>query len=218
MGSQRLMTKERAVLFVLLAEARELSNNELDERAGLRLDGRERRLLNELKLVESRKEGRQYVHELTDAGWRWCAEELTASPGTRPGSMERAFYTVLAGLSRYLDVGRLSLADVFAPAKDAPHSSAGDAPLYEAEVEDAIAKGYRSLAREPAEFVKLSGLREQLGHLPRMAVDDALQRMYKAQRVNLVPQSNQRALTEADRDSAVRIGGEDKHLISIERR
>ncbi len=37
------------------------------------------------------------------------------------------------------------------------------------------------------------------------------------QRVNLVPQANQQALTEADRESAVRIGGEAKHLISITR-
>ncbi|MQA95959.1 MAG: hypothetical protein GEV11_15385 [Streptosporangiales bacterium] len=198
------------MLFALLAEARELSNNELDERAGLRLDGKERRRLNDLKLVDSHKEGRVLVHELTDLGWRWCAEELTAGPGARPGSIERAFYAVLAGLSRYLDASERSLADIFVPGKDAA--------LSDAEVEDAIATGYRILAREPGEFVKLSGLRGQLGDVPREATDAALGRMYKAQRVNLVPQSNQRALTDADRESALRIGGEFKHLISIERR
>jgi hypothetical protein len=40
--------------------------------------------------------------------------------------------------------------------------------------------------------------------------------MFTGQRVNLVPQSNQQALTIADRESALRIGGEHKHLISIE--
>jgi hypothetical protein len=40
--------------------------------------------------------------------------------------------------------------------------------------------------------------------------------MFTVRRVNLIPQSNQQALTAADRESALRIGGEHKHLISIE--
>jgi hypothetical protein len=41
--------------------------------------------------------------------------------------------------------------------------------------------------------------------------------MYRTQQVNLVPQSNQQALTKADRDAALRIGGEAKHMISVSR-
>jgi hypothetical protein len=33
--------------------------------------------------------------------------------------------------------------------------------------------------------------------------------------VNLVPESNQKILSDLDRRSAVRIGGQDKHLLSI---
>ena len=72
-----LSVKERAVLFALMGEAREISNPELEERAGFRLDGKERRRLNNLKLVDSRMVRRAYVHELTDAGWHWCATELS---------------------------------------------------------------------------------------------------------------------------------------------
>lgn len=78
-----LSAKERAVLFALMSQAREISNPELEERAGFRLDGKERRRLNRSKLVDSRKAGRAYAHELTDAGWHWCA---TGSP---PGRMAR---------------------------------------------------------------------------------------------------------------------------------
>jgi hypothetical protein len=39
--------------------------------------------------------------------------------------------------------------------------------------------------------------------------------MYRAQRVNLVPQDNQQALTDADRQAALRVGGEFKHLLSV---
>jgi hypothetical protein len=79
MPSYELSGKERAALFALLAEARGLANPELEERVGFRLDGEERRRLNNLKLVESRKNGRAYEHELTDAGYRWCAR-ITRRP------------------------------------------------------------------------------------------------------------------------------------------
>jgi hypothetical protein len=82
-----LSAKERAVVFTLMAEAREISNPELAQCAGFRLDGKERRKLNDLKFVDSRKTGRTYTHELTDAGWRWCATQLSAGlPGKASNS------------------------------------------------------------------------------------------------------------------------------------
>jgi hypothetical protein len=197
-----LSVKERAVLFALLAEARQLSNPELEERVGCRLDGKARRKLNELKLVESDKVGRAYAHELSDAGWRWCTDELTAAPGGRSGSLERAFYLVLGGLDRYLSGSGQSLADIFRPRQ-------------EAGAEARIEAGYQALTRGPGEFVGLRELRSRLADIPRPDVDAALAAMYTGQRVNLIPQSNQQALTDADRESAIRIGGEYKHMISI---
>ena len=64
--------------------ARKLSNAELEALIGIRLEGKERRKLNDLKLVESEKPGRRFVHELSDAGWRWCAEELAAGARRPP--------------------------------------------------------------------------------------------------------------------------------------
>ncbi len=49
----RLSTKERAALLALLGAARRLSNPELDDLAGFRLHGAERRRLNNLGLVKS---------------------------------------------------------------------------------------------------------------------------------------------------------------------
>lgn len=203
--------KERAVLFALLAEARGLPNPELRERVGFGLEGRERRRLNDLKLVDSRKEGRAYVHELSDAGWRWCAGELSAGQRAGAGTMERTLQAVLAGLGRHLLASGQSLADIFKPAS--PGRAPGDV-----DVEALIVTWYRALAGEPGGFVKLSALRQLLTGVSRADTDAALERMYQAQRANLIPQSNQRALSSADRESALRIGGEHKHLISIEQR
>lgn len=200
-------------MFALLAEAREVSNPELEERVGFRLDGKERRKLNDLKLVTSEKHGRAYAHELTDAGWRWCNDELSAGPGGTRGSkeIERAFYALLAGLGRYLEATEQSLADIFKPRRKTQ-------PLAQTDVEAQIRAGYRVLAAEPGEFVKLRELRLRLPDIPRADVDAALDRMYQEQRINLVPQADQQALTDADRESGLRIGGKAKHLISIEQR
>jgi hypothetical protein len=214
MPSDKFSTKQKAALFALLAEAREISNPELKERFGFALDGPDREKLNNLKLVDSRREGRPYLHELTDAGWKWCADELSAAPGSRAGTIERALYGVLAGLGHYLDGTGQSLADIFAPRG----TGAPQKQINEADVEASIMAGYRALASEPGEFIKLSGLRQKLSEIPRAAVDAALDTMYRAQRVNLIPQANQVALTTEDRESALRLGGEHKHLISIERR
>lgn len=213
MQLEALSTKERAALFVLLAEARELTNAEFEERAGFRLTGKERVHLNDLKLVESHKAGRTYVHELTDAGWYRCTDELSAcwGPGAKP--MERALYTLLHALGRYLDRTDRSLADVFAPSRP-PEP---DDVLATHSIESLIFSTYRELAGEPGDFIKLSQLRRHLANISRDDLDATLDGLYQDGYIELAPQANQRTLTAGDRDSALWAGGEEKHLISIEK-
>ena len=214
MSRDDLTVRQRAVLFALLGEARQVANPELEQLIGVRLDGAERRDLNDRKLVESVKVGRLFAHELTDKGWRWCNEELAATPGGRASSLERAHYLVFGLFARHLDTAGLSLADIVRPgdtANDNANNAADDADLT-ARIEAA----YHSLAPGSGEFVSLRELRLRLPGRPRPDVDAALAALFTAQRVNLIPQSDQRALSDADRDAALRIGGEHKHLISIE--
>lgn len=218
MHYDQLSMKERAALFALITAANPLSNPELKERVGFTLDGKERRKLNELKLVESTQPGRAFVHELTDAGWRWVADELDLPRRDGAGSLESAFHAVLADLGRYLRASGLSLADFFkashgtAPAET--ESTVPAAPLEPTDVETRILSAYHTVAEDPAQFVRLADLRHQLADMPRADVDAALDRMYRSQRINLIPQSGQRLLTAEDREAALRIGGDNKHLIS----
>ena len=207
MSRDDLTVRQRAVLFALLGEARQVANPELEQLIGVRLDGAERRDLNDRRLVESTRAGRAFAHELSDAGWRWCARELAAAPADRGSSLERAHYRVFAVFARYLDAAGLSLADIVRPDAEAEA---------EADLTACIEDGYRSLAASSGEFVSLRELRLRLVGRPRPEVDAALAALFTAQRINLIPQSNQRALSDADRDAALRIGGEHKHLISIE--
>jgi hypothetical protein len=73
-------------------------------------------------------------------------------------------------------------------------------------------------AKKTADHVMLSDLRRKLDDLPRADVDAALTRMNRGDYDGpgdpvVVPQSNQKALTQADRDAAVHVGGQDKHAI-----
>jgi len=79
-----------------------------------------------------------------------------------------------------------------------------------------VEAGYLALAPASGAFVKLRELRLRLADVPRTDLDAALAVMFTTQRINLIPQENQQALSAADRESALRIGGEYKHLISIE--
>jgi hypothetical protein len=209
MDFSQLSARERAALFALLAEARPLSNRELEERVGFRLDGAPRRRLNQLKLVKSIQLNRAFVHELTDAGWRWCTDELTAPRHAAAKSIESALYAVLAVFGRYMQATGLSLADVVKASQEFP-----PAPQEPADVEARILSAYHALAAEPAQFVKLTELRSRLADLPHADIDAVLGQMYRSQRINLIPQSSPRALSAEDREAAIRIGGQDKHLIS----
>ncbi len=208
MQVEDLSVKERAALFALMGEAREVTNSELDERAGFRLDGKERRRLNDRKLVDSRKIGRTYAHDLTDAGWDWCVTHLADGPQGKASSMEGSLYTVLGGLARYLAYSEQSLADVFQRRDAEASEKPGD-------ITELIRAAYLRLASEPGKFVKLRELRAELSDVSPGELNPSLEGMYRAQQINLVPQSNQQALTQADRESALRIGGEAKHMISI---
>lgn len=86
------------------------------------------------------------------------------------------------------------------------------------EHEDRVRAAYDAVrARQPGEWVMLSDLRQELGKdLTSPQVDEALRRLEQQQGVHITPQSNQKALSQVDLDSAVRIGGQDKHAIRIE--
>jgi hypothetical protein len=214
-----LSARERAVLFALLSAARKLSNAELAALIGIRLEGKERRKLNELKLVESEKPGRRFVHELSDAGWRWCADELVTGPSGRPASLERAHYLVFRVFGRYMTEARLSLADVVSldlKARPAGRHKRRDAADGDGDLTARVATAYRALAPARGEPVDLRDLRGRLADIPRPALDATLATMFAAHRVNLLRQSDRQALTVEDHESALVIDGEHKHLISIE--
>jgi len=80
--------------------------------------------------------------------------------------------------------------------------------------EDRIRAIIGFLAEGDGRFVSVRVVREALGNPD--GFDAEMIRLYCAGDLNLIPQSAQTFLTEADRAAAVRCGGESKHLVSWE--
>lgn len=207
--SNRLGHKQTAAMFTLLVLGREVSNPELRELVGFTLDGKDLAGLRALGLVATRKPTRAFAHTITEKGVNWCRGEL--GHGTPPLPKARsllvpAMYVLFGALDGYLVREKLSLADVFAQRVE----------LTGTEIEQRIEAAYRKLAGSSQDWVALVDLRPLLGGAATKDVDAVLKELSRSGRVSLVPESDRKALTAADHEAAIRIGGEDNHLISIE--
>lgn len=213
MEKQEFGIQGRAVLLGLMTLGGEASNPQLREHIGYVLDGKLRRRLEELGYTEGVKGFRgAYQHTLKDKGWLWCEAELSAPIPARPGSLGGALYGVLRLLAQHLEAADQRLVEFVGEARS------GAAETVRADPEALIREVYWKLAAGPQDWVLLSKLRPLLGTLARDAADETLRRMEQLPDVHLVPEADQKTLTEDDRDAAVSIGGVRKHLIAIEAR
>lgn len=74
---------------------------------------------------------------------------------------------------------------------------------------------YDELAAEPGSLVMLSRLRARLGDVPREELDRVLLDLEGKRIIHLEPESNQKVLTQADRDAALRLGPQDVHAVKF---
>ena len=216
MTDDGLNPTESSILLLLMAEAREISNTELQERYKFTLTGQSRKKLNDLRYVATRKVGRAYVHQLDDKGWVRVREELALdSPRARAlGAALSALHDNLR--DRVLPrSGCHNLGELFARGEDGVHIERPAGDPDQAPLEERIRKAYVSLAHEPGGWVSLARLRPLFADVDRGVFDEALRRLNREADVNIVPESNQKTLTADQIDAAVDIGGRSKHLLAI---
>jgi hypothetical protein len=213
MADDDMNASESAILMVLMAEAREVLNTELTERYGLDVRKTQRDKLTNLEYIASRKSGRTYALQLADKGWLRVQDDLDFKL-RGAGALSNALTALHANLrGRVLaraacaNLGELfALTDVRAAA---PQRESGLA------IRTRILNAYEALADEPKAWVSLRRLRPFFADVPRDQLDDALRQLSLEDDVNIVPESSQRLLTEADIEAALRLGDQDNHLLAI---
>ncbi|MFD0740796.1 hypothetical protein ACFQ1L_01565 [Phytohabitans flavus] len=209
---------ESALLIVLMAEAREISNPELKERYGISLTGASRIKLNNAGYVKSEKVGRPFVHVLDDKGWKRVHQELNFdSPKAKTlGAALRALHDNLRERVLKADAYQ-TFGEMFSRAASVPDDDLEvAAPIPDDDDLDMrIRKVYDSLAPHPGAWLKHADVRGKLGDVPGEALDEAFRLLSQAEDVEMMPESNQKTLTDEDRRIAVRVGGQDTHLIAI---
>ncbi|MGV8873991.1 MAG: hypothetical protein ACOH2Q_15775 [Rhodococcus sp. (in: high G+C Gram-positive bacteria)] len=218
---------ERTTLLVLMAESRPVRLAELPA-LGSALAEKSRTRLVEDGLITVGKIGRGMVVELTDAGWARGSEEFGAeAPPQASRSGGKTLYTLLRAMRRYFDRVGIEPNEVFLPPQAQSTSTdltspvpakvpdAADsrmvASVKDIDVESRILDAYHRLAREPKAFVSLTRLRSDLTGLDQVVVDEVLSSLYRGQKINLIPEANQKTLTDEDRSAALHIGGQNRN-------
>jgi hypothetical protein len=156
--------------------------------------------------------GRPMILELTQKGHDRAVAELGNE--TAAGSIGLTLQASLTFIQNLIMKSGVRPEDLFRFRSTAV-AAAVSAPAPAADLEERVRKAYSSLSPRPGGYVMLEDLREALPDVGRETLDAALVELYSARDVNLVPESNQKVLTDAQRSAAVRIGNQSKHLIAI---
>ncbi|MGN9906037.1 hypothetical protein ACTMTJ_00630 [Phytohabitans sp. LJ34] len=212
--ADNLTPSESALLIVLMAEAREVSNPDLEKLYQITLTGESRRKLNDAGYVRSEKKGRSFVHVLDDKGWDRVHQELNFdSPRARTlGAALSALHDNLR--ERVLKGGAYRrFGEMFS--RTAPVTDDDVAVPDDDDLDVRIRKVYGSLVPHPGAWLKHTYLRQKLADVPGEVLDEAFRLLSRAEDVEMMPESNQKTLTAEDRRNAVRVGGQDTHLIAI---
>ncbi|MER7269007.1 hypothetical protein ABT344_11955 [Micromonospora carbonacea] len=215
MAGDDLTASESAILVVLMAEAREVLNTELRERYHLDVRKPQRDKLTRLHYVASRKSGSTYALQLDDKGWVRMQSDLDFA--LRGASALGAALTALQANLRDRVLARsgcATLAELFA-VTDVRGSAATAAADAAGALTARVVSAYRALADAPGAWVSLRRLRPFFADVPREDLDEALRRLSRSEGVAIAPESNQRTLTEVDIAAALRLGGQDNHLLAI---
>ncbi|RJQ78405.1 hypothetical protein [Amycolatopsis panacis] len=197
---EQYSTNARAALLALALANRAMLNTELVKDHKVRLGPADRDRLNTAGLLESSTNVRPFVHRITDDGIDWCLTDLVRSElPPRAGPQARQQLDLLRRLVPFLRRRGL-LAEA----------------LRSGDLESLIRGVYAELTVGVQDWIRLARLRPKLNGAGKDEVDAVLVKMAKTGTVHLAPDSNRKVLTDADHDAAVRVGGEDKHLIVIE--
>jgi hypothetical protein len=203
--SDNLNAIESATLVVLMVEGRDLLNTELVKDFSITLSPAGRAKLERLGYIEVDKTTKPMTLRLKDAGAVRCKEPFDfRSSGAKFNGV--ALTLLMTAVQRDLARTGRSLAMMFSPDPE---------PVAPAALLEQIRVAYKELAPQAGEWVNLADIRDALATVDRDDLDAALRQLEQHSDVNIVPQANEKALSERTRRAAVIIGRQHKHFIAI---
>jgi hypothetical protein len=193
---------ERGALFVLMATGRPLRESaDLKSIYGLALKPSHRTKLQRLGLIETTKKP-FFTHALSEKGWQWASEQLTASKPKGQMGMG-PLYAVLHGLHKHIERHRYTLRELFSDAGKRPDDVARERieNAAWAEADESLAQALQDMSVFNRALSKLQETAQD--HLPEL-----IKRTAAAS--NLVLQSVRQAARKRELSFATDEGGETK--------
>lgn len=175
---------------------------------------KDRALLVNLGFVGARTVKQGLKLEVTDKGWAWAADHLEAPLPVRSTAGASILHAWLGRLDVYLRAKRIALAEVLSPDVQPTLERGGDAPPLRDRIRDTyleVTGGHfnqRALLRD---------LRVKLPDVDRPSLDEALLQMQSEDGASLMQLDNRIDITDADRDAAIHIGNEPRHILWLSR-
>ncbi|MDR1577367.1 MAG: hypothetical protein LBT86_03930 [Deltaproteobacteria bacterium] len=188
------------------------------------LSTKDRKSLSERGLIEESKEKRldrpkptqQLRVRLTDQGWEYLANHLTAPLHNRSIYGSKVFSHFLTHLSRFLQGRSLPLVDIFLatpPAPLKPQTTSLEEAVTIIQRYLASVKGQNS---RPDQDLRLANLRPKFAQLATELVDAAFIELQTRGFLDLINLANYPdMLTEADKKAALLVDGHPRHLIIL---
>jgi hypothetical protein len=219
---QRQAEMQTLVLWGLLANGGEGFGNDLKPE----VNKPEREALLKAGLISVEKRKRAYWLSVTDRGWRWAEDHLSDTLPDRSYAGTFILAGWLERLQAFMRASNTPLAEILVPKQDtdsrgqAKENAAGTAtaPTDYGSLRERIRAAY--LALTGGSFNKralLADIRRRLPDVDRDALDDALVRMQRQDDATLMQLDNRPDITQADREAAIQIGQESRHIVWISR-
>ena len=174
----------------------------------------DRKALEKTRAITSEKRGRSLWLEVTETGWAWANDHLNAPLPSRTQSAGPILQSWLSYLHAFMRRRGIALAEIMAevmrqtkpddrPARNNALRNTGHTGLSR--------RDWRRLERTCATL----STENLLPRVPRQRLDVVLLKMQQASALVLFRLDNQREITEEDREAALFIAGEPRHVLRM---
>jgi len=181
---------------------------------------RERDALIAGGLIEVERRGRAVGLAVSEKGWAWANDNLAHALPARSTAGAAVLHGWLAHLQAFMQAKGLRLADILGGQASASSGSPGKAAQSDghAALRERIRAAYLDVTGGTFNRrALLSNVRRRLGDVDRADLDEALKRMQRDEEASLMRLDNPIDIAEADREAAVQIGEEPRHILWISR-